>query len=55
MPARFVSGPHPAAPGDPALFFRRDFDVREGIRKATLRVTALGVVQAYLTQRGPGG
>jgi alpha-L-rhamnosidase len=44
----FISGPRPASPGDPALYFRRDFAATPGLRRAVLRVTALGVVEAYL-------
>jgi len=34
--------------GDPAVYFRREFEVGQGIVSATLRVTALGVVEPYL-------
>ncbi|WP_435106236.1 glycoside hydrolase family 78 protein [Nocardiopsis synnemataformans] len=43
----FVSGPRPSA-GDPAVYFRRPFDVGAGLVRATLRVTALGIVVPYL-------
>lgn len=44
----FVSGDAPANAGDPALYFRREFDVDQGLRRATLTVTALGIVEPYL-------
>ena len=34
--------------GDPAVYFRREFDVAPGLESATLRVTALGVVEPDL-------
>jgi alpha-L-rhamnosidase len=34
--------------GDPAPYFRREFEVAPGLVSATLRVTALGVVEPYL-------
>jgi alpha-L-rhamnosidase len=34
--------------GDPAIYFRRSFDVRPELVAATLRVTALGVYEPYL-------
>ncbi|TDL45259.1 alpha-L-rhamnosidase [Microbacterium oleivorans] len=46
--ARFISAEHPAAEGDPAAYFRRDFTVEHGLQSATLRVTALGIVEPYV-------
>ncbi|MFC5790256.1 alpha-L-rhamnosidase [Agromyces tardus] len=46
--ASFISGGSPARPGDPASYFRREFAVAEGLRRATLLVTALGIVEPYL-------
>ncbi|MHA7179406.1 alpha-L-rhamnosidase [Arthrobacter sp. MDB2-24] len=34
--------------GDPAPYFRRDFEVEPGLQRATLRVTAIGVVDPHL-------
>ncbi|HUP99404.1 MAG TPA: glycoside hydrolase family 78 protein [Aeromicrobium sp.] len=34
--------------GDPAVYFRREFDVAPDIESATLWVTALGIVEPYL-------
>ncbi len=34
--------------GDPAPYFRRAFDASAGLRRATLRITAIGVVEAWL-------
>jgi alpha-L-rhamnosidase len=46
--AAFVSAAGPTAAGDPAPYFRREFISADGLRKATLYVTALGIVEAYL-------
>jgi alpha-L-rhamnosidase len=47
--ARLVTGPEShAAAGRPAPYFRREFDARRDLRRATLHVTALGVVEAHL-------
>ncbi|MEV8442231.1 glycoside hydrolase family 78 protein [Actinosynnema sp. NPDC051121] len=37
-----------AQPGEPAAYFRREFTVDRAPRRATLRVTAIGVVEAHL-------
>lgn len=44
----FISSAAPAEPGDPALYVRRDFDVTTGLRRATLFVTGLGIVEPWL-------
>jgi len=44
----FVSAGAPCEIGDPAAYFRREFDVTDGLQRATLKVTALGVVEPYL-------
>ncbi|MET9970898.1 family 78 glycoside hydrolase catalytic domain, partial [Streptomyces sp. NPDC006356] len=46
--AAFISAADPSAEGDPAPYFRRDFEVAEGLRRAVLRVTALGIVEPYV-------
>lgn len=46
--ARFVAADRVAAEGDPAPYFRRVFLVESGLRSATLRVTALGVVESFV-------
>lgn len=46
--ASFIGGTGPAEPEDPAAYFRRDFIVAAGLRRATLRFTALGIVEPYL-------
>jgi alpha-L-rhamnosidase len=45
--AQFISGPRPSN-GDPAVCFRKDLTVAAGLRRATLRVTALGIVVPYV-------
>ncbi|MBO0982619.1 alpha-L-rhamnosidase [Rathayibacter sp. SD072] len=44
--ALFVGAGRPSAEGDPATCFRRTFTVGNGLRRAELVVTALGVVEA---------
>ena len=44
----FISEALPAAAGDPAAYFRREFQVAEPPRRAILRLTALGIVVAHL-------
>ncbi|WP_309060664.1 glycoside hydrolase family 78 protein [Streptomyces sp.] len=46
--ASFISAAAPSAEGDPAPYFRREFEVAEGLRRAVLRVTALGIVEPYV-------
>ncbi|MFJ9390781.1 glycoside hydrolase family 78 protein [Nocardioides sp. NPDC101246] len=46
-PARFISADAPAD-GGPALYFRTEFDLGDGLRQATLEVTALGIVVPWL-------
>ncbi len=46
--AEFISAAQPSEAGDPAAYFRRELDVRAGLRSATLHVTALGIVEAYV-------
>ncbi|WP_210481109.1 glycoside hydrolase family 78 protein [Naasia sp. SYSU D00948] len=45
--ATFISATTPN-PGHPAPYFRREFAVSEGLLRATLSVTALGLVEPYL-------
>jgi len=52
--ARFVSADHPAADGDPAQYFRRVFTVDSPVQSATLRVTALGIVEPFINGRRVG-
>ena len=35
-------------PGGPASYLRREFDVRPGLRRATLHVSAVGLIEPYL-------
>ena len=42
--ASFISASSPSAEGDPAVYFRRDFDLDAVPQRATLRVTGLGIV-----------
>ncbi|MDU0328446.1 family 78 glycoside hydrolase catalytic domain [Microbacterium sp. KSW2-21] len=44
----FVGAIRPSQEGDPAAYFRRGFSVSEGLRRAELVVTALGVVETYV-------
>lgn len=44
----FVSASWPAEVGDPAPYFRREFAVTEGLHRAVLKVSALGIVVPYL-------
>ncbi|MEU4160870.1 glycoside hydrolase family 78 protein [Actinoplanes sp. NPDC026670] len=44
----FISAAQPAAAGDPATYFRREFTVADGLQRATLHLTALGLVEPYL-------
>ncbi len=46
--AQFVGGDRPSEPGDPALYLRREFEVGDGLVRATLRATALGLVEPRL-------
>lgn len=46
--ARFIAAGHPSSEGDPAPYFRRTFVVERGLRSATLRATALGIVQTFV-------
>ncbi|MDR0848699.1 MAG: glycoside hydrolase family 78 protein [Propionibacteriaceae bacterium] len=46
--AQFIGENKPCQEGDPAPYFRHDFQVKPELRSATLRVTALGIVVAYL-------
>ncbi|ABS04008.1 alpha-L-rhamnosidase [Kineococcus radiotolerans] len=52
--AHFISTATPAAAEDPALYFRRDFTVAPGLRRAVLHVSALGVIEPYLNGRRVG-
>jgi len=42
--AAFISASTPATGVEPAPYFRREFDVQEGLQRAVLHVTALGIV-----------
>ena len=44
----FVSTAEPSTEGGPAPYFRREFSVESGLRRATWWVTALGIVEPYL-------
>jgi alpha-L-rhamnosidase len=47
--ARFITSTAPSGrEGDPALYFRRTFHLTEELRRATLRITAVGVVEARI-------
>ncbi|GAA3860529.1 glycoside hydrolase family 78 protein [Leifsonia kafniensis] len=46
--ALFIGPPSPAAPDAPALYTRREFDVAATITRATLKVTALGIVEPFI-------
>ncbi|OXM59791.1 glycoside hydrolase family 78 protein [Amycolatopsis vastitatis] len=46
--ASFISAAAPSAEGDPAPYFRREFEVSPGLRRAMLHVTALGIVAPYV-------
>ncbi|MTE24900.1 glycoside hydrolase family 78 protein [Microbacterium sp. ZXX196] len=50
----FISAPGPVDTTDPAPYFRREFVVQEGLVRATLSVTALGVVTSYLNAQQVG-
>lgn len=47
-PGQFIADRTPSNAGDPAIYFRRDFRTGERPQRATLRVTALGIVVPYL-------
>ncbi|MBY4127535.1 family 78 glycoside hydrolase catalytic domain [Rhodococcus fascians] len=44
----FISDARPTEAGDPATYFRREFEVGRSLQRATLRVTALGIVVAHI-------
>ncbi|KQZ86103.1 alpha-L-rhamnosidase [Microbacterium sp. Root166] len=46
--ARFIAADRPSSEGDPAPYFRRTFTVEPGLRSATLRATALGIVETFV-------
>ncbi|MFB9443336.1 glycoside hydrolase family 78 protein [Dactylosporangium vinaceum] len=46
--ASFISAETPSEAGDPAVYFRRELGVGEGVRRATLHVTGLGIVEPYV-------
>ncbi|MGD8193250.1 glycoside hydrolase family 78 protein [Herbiconiux sp. P18] len=54
MTARFVSAAAPSREGDPANYFRQEFTVGVGLRRATLRISALGIVEPWLNGRRVG-
>ncbi|HOB05109.1 MAG TPA: family 78 glycoside hydrolase catalytic domain [Propionibacteriaceae bacterium] len=45
---QFISAAEPSEAGDPAPYFRREVEVGTGLRRATLHITALGIVEAYV-------
>lgn len=45
---RFISAHSPADDGDAAPYFRREFSIAGDLFRATLHVSALGIVEAYL-------
>jgi alpha-L-rhamnosidase len=49
----FISGEAPSN-GDRAVYFRREFDVPQGLQHATLKVTALGIVVPRVNGRRVG-
>jgi len=44
----FFTSPLPCSVGDPASYYRRDFEAHAGLRTATLTVSAVGVIEARL-------
>ncbi|MEV5357345.1 family 78 glycoside hydrolase catalytic domain [Streptomyces sp. NPDC052693] len=46
--ASFISVAAPSSEGDPAPYFRRDFEVTDGLRRAVLHITGLGIVEPYV-------
>lgn len=53
--AAFITPSFPAGgEGDPAPYFRRAFDASDGLVRATLRVTAIGVVEPWLNGKRVG-
>ncbi|MDR0284607.1 MAG: glycoside hydrolase family 78 protein [Propionibacteriaceae bacterium] len=46
--AQFIAHSRPCAEGDPAPYFRKSFTVEPDLVRATLYVTALGVVEPYV-------
>ena len=52
--AQFISAASVSEEGDPAPYFRREFQVSEGLRSATLHVTALGIVTSFVNGRRVG-
>ena len=52
--AQFIAADRPSSEGDPAPYFRRTFVVEPGLRSATLRVTALGIVETFVNGRRVG-
>ena len=40
----FISAGAPSSSGDPAVYFRKEFRADAGLLRATLKITALGVV-----------
>ncbi|MFB7892884.1 family 78 glycoside hydrolase catalytic domain [Microbacterium sp. NPDC056044] len=53
--ARFVADEHASSEGSPAPYFRRAFVVDPGLRSATLRFTALGIVESFVNGLRVGG
>ena len=52
--AQFIANAAPCEEGDPAPYFRKVFDAAPGLTRATLYVTALGIVAPYLNGRPVG-
>lgn len=44
----FVAAADPSHDGAPAVYFHRELDVAPGLRRATLHVTGLGIVEPYV-------
>lgn len=52
--AVFIAAGHASAEGDQAPYFRRVFQIKSGLRSAKLRVTALGIVTAFVNGQPVG-
>lgn len=46
--AAFISASAPSSADDPAVYVRREFEVDEGLSRATLHVTAIGIIEPHL-------
>lgn len=53
--AHFITSERPCgAPEDPAIYVRREFTVTDGLQRATLRSTAVGLVEVHLNGQRVG-